>query len=75
MQQYDIEINNESISNYILRLCKYNQGLNIDKELLDFGSNYSLTQLAFSFVNASYEDMGWTVVSDECVMVKNGCYF
>lgn len=67
VQKYDIVINNESVSDYVIRLSKSNQGLTIDKELLDFGSNYSLTQLAFSFVNASYEDMDWTVVSDDSV--------
>jgi|GEM_PF-6859097 len=36
----------------------------VDRETLDFGSEASVTQLSFSLVNSSREDLAWSITTD-----------
>ena len=43
--------------------------LTIDREVLDFGDNYSNTTLSFSMVNKNYVDLDWEIVHN-CRWIK-----
>jgi len=38
--------------------------VNVDRDELDFGSETSVTQLSFSIVNSSREDLAWSITTD-----------